>query len=68
MTIGTFEIRRAHPSDADDIARAHGDSIRSIGPRFYSPTVVADWGEGLTRDLSGRPIGCVFMRKILAVP
>jgi putative acetyltransferase len=46
-----FETRRANPSDADDIALAHRDSIRSIGPRFYPPTVVDDWEDGLTRDL-----------------
>ena len=46
-----FETRRADPSDADAIALAHQDSIRSIGPRFYPPSVVADWGEDLTRDL-----------------
>jgi putative acetyltransferase len=51
MKIAEFETRRAHRSDADDIARAHRDSIRSIGPRFYPPNVVDDWEEGLTGDL-----------------
>ena len=46
-----YEIRRAHPSDANNIAVAHRDSIRSVGPRFYPPNVVEDWGEGLTPDV-----------------
>jgi putative acetyltransferase len=51
MKITKFETRRAHPSDADDIALAHRDSIRSIGPTFYPPNVVDDWGEGVAGDL-----------------
>ena len=51
VTILAFETRRAIPADADAIALAHQDSIREIGPRFYPPPVVADWGEDLTRDL-----------------
>jgi putative acetyltransferase len=39
-----FEIRRAEASDAESIAAAHLDSIRSIGPRYYEPAVVQDWG------------------------
>jgi GNAT superfamily N-acetyltransferase len=46
-----FQTRRAQPSDADDIALAHRDSIRSIGCRFYPPNVVDDWEEGLTGDV-----------------
>src|SRR3990170_4305457 len=46
-----FETRRADPSDADDIALAHRDSIRSIGAQFYPPNVVDDWEEGLTGDV-----------------
>ncbi len=46
-----FETRRAHPPDADDIAEAHRDSIRSIGPRFYPRNVVGDWAEGITGDV-----------------
>jgi putative acetyltransferase len=43
-----FETRRADPADAEAIALAHVDSIRSIGPRFYPPNVVDDWAAGLT--------------------
>lgn len=46
-----FETRRAHPGDAEAIASAHIDSIRSIGPAFYSPDVVEAWSAGLTPDI-----------------
>lgn len=46
-----FEIRRANASDANDIAAAHLDSIRSIGALFYPAEVVNEWGAGLTGDL-----------------
>jgi putative acetyltransferase len=46
-----LETRRANRSDAGNIALAHRDSIRSIGPGFYPPNVVDDWSEGLTGDL-----------------
>ncbi|PYR28849.1 MAG: hypothetical protein DMF92_13215 [Acidobacteria bacterium] len=29
----------------------HCDSIRSVGPQFYPPSVVEDWEEGLTPDI-----------------
>jgi ribosomal protein S18 acetylase RimI-like enzyme len=51
MTIGGFETRRARPSDGPAIAVSHRDSIASIGPDYYPPHVVEDWGEGLTSDL-----------------
>ena len=51
MSSAEFETRRARPSDVDDIAAAHRDSIRSIGPRFYPPDVVDDWGAGLTGEV-----------------
>jgi len=51
MTIVEYKTRQAHPPDADDIAVAHRDSIRSIGPRFYPPNVVDDWEEGLTGEV-----------------
>jgi putative acetyltransferase len=47
----TFETRRAHPSDAEYIAAAHLDSIRTLGPLFYPPQVVNDWASGLTADV-----------------
>jgi putative acetyltransferase len=46
-----FEIRRAEPSDVDEIALAHRDSIRSIGPAFYSPEIVAYWQEAIEGQL-----------------
>jgi putative acetyltransferase len=46
-----YSIRRAYPSDANDIAAAHRDSIRSVGPQFYPPNVVEDWEEGLMPDI-----------------
>src|SRR5687767_4598600 len=46
MTSGN--IRRALPADAEAIAEAHRDSIRSIGPQFYPPNVVDDWADGLS--------------------
>ena len=49
--MGTFEIRRAEPSDVDEIALAHRDSIQSIGPAFYSPEVVEYWQEAITGEL-----------------
>ena len=46
-----FATRRAGPSDAEQIAIAHRDSIRTIGPLFYPPNVVDDWARDLTADL-----------------
>jgi putative acetyltransferase len=46
-----FEVRRAGPADADDIAAAHIDSIRSIGPRFYDAGTVRGWHGHLTSAL-----------------
>jgi GNAT superfamily N-acetyltransferase len=46
-----FDTRRADASDAEGIAMAHRDSIRSIGPRFYSDHIVDAWAEGLTGEL-----------------
>ena len=48
---GAFEIRRAEPSDVDEIALAHRDSIQSIGPAFYSPDVVEYWQEAIAGEL-----------------
>jgi GNAT superfamily N-acetyltransferase len=48
MSFGDIQCRRAGVSDAEAIALAHADSIRTIGPSFYSSEVVAAWGAGLT--------------------
>ena len=47
----TFEVRRAERADVDDIAAAHLDSIRSIGPRYYDASTVSDWGARVRGDL-----------------
>jgi putative acetyltransferase len=46
-----FNVRPAELADVHGIAAAHLDSIRSIGTRYYSPEVVADWGARLTGEL-----------------
>jgi putative acetyltransferase len=51
MAIGAIETRKAHPDDAGAILAAHLDSIRSIGPHFYSPDVVEAWSAGLTPNV-----------------
>jgi ribosomal protein S18 acetylase RimI-like enzyme len=51
MKTGDFDTRQAEAADAGDIAEAHRDSIRSIGPRYYPPTVVDDWCAGLSGDV-----------------
>jgi putative acetyltransferase len=51
MTPSEVQTRRAHPRDAEAIALAHLDSIRSIGPAFYPPEVVQAWGADLTPDI-----------------
>ena len=51
MTPAEVQTRRAHPKDAEAIALAHIDSIRSIGPKFYPPDVVEAWGSNLTPDI-----------------
>ncbi len=43
-----FEIRRAGPHDVPDIAEAHRDSIRAIGPRYYDEAVVSAWVGGVS--------------------
>lgn len=51
MTIEVTETRQAIPGDAGAILAAHLDSIRSIGPDFYSPEIVEAWSEGLTPEV-----------------
>ena len=43
MNALVIATRLATPADADGIAAAHLDSIRSIGARYYSPEIIADW-------------------------
>jgi putative acetyltransferase len=51
MTVGLIQIRRGHPTDAETIASAHLDSIRSIGPAFYPPNMIDAWSAGVTPEL-----------------
>lgn len=51
MSPDEIAFRRADPADAEDIAAAHTDSIRSIGPAFYPPDIVEAWGARLTPDI-----------------
>ena len=51
MAAADYILRRANRSDADGILSAHRDSIRVIGPLFYPPDIVDDWGGPLTGDL-----------------
>ena len=51
MASDGFQTRRANAKDAEAIAWAHVDSIRSIGPAFYPPEVVETWGSGLAPDI-----------------
>jgi putative acetyltransferase len=46
-----IQTRRAKPDDAEAIAAAHLDSIRSIGPAYYPAAVIEAWGAGLTSDI-----------------
>jgi ribosomal protein S18 acetylase RimI-like enzyme len=51
MSSAEFATRLAGPADADAIAIAHRDSIRTLGPGFYGPRIVDDWAEGLDANL-----------------
>ncbi len=51
MENAEYQMREATASDADDIGEAHLDSIRSLGPAYYPPTVVDDWAAGLTGEV-----------------
>jgi GNAT superfamily N-acetyltransferase len=52
--IADLAIRQADLSDADGIADAHRDSIRSIGHAFYPPADVEAWKDGLAGGLYRR--------------
>jgi putative acetyltransferase len=56
------EIRRAEAADADDMADAHRDSIRSLGAAHYSPDLVEAWQEGVSGELyvAAMDLGEVF--------
>lgn len=54
VSLGDVQVRLAGAADAEAIALAHADSIRSIGPGFYSPEVIQAWGSGLTPDIYRR--------------
>lgn len=49
--MAAYEIRRAEPSDVNEIALAHRDSIQSIGSTYYSDDVVAWWQEAIEGQL-----------------
>jgi len=49
--INNFTVRRADVADVDEIAAAHLDSIRSIGPLYYDSAVVSDWGARVSGEL-----------------
>jgi len=46
-----FIVRRAGPADAETIASAHLDSIHAIGPLYYAPEIVGEWGARVSRFL-----------------
>lgn len=46
-----LEMRRATPADAPAMAVAHLDSIRSIGPAFYSRELVDAWAASVTPEM-----------------
>jgi GNAT superfamily N-acetyltransferase len=52
-----FEVRPATSSDAEAIAAAHLDSIRSIGAQFYTPEIVDDWAARVSAGLYVRAMG-----------
>jgi GNAT superfamily N-acetyltransferase len=49
--MGAYEIRRAEPSDVNEIALAHRDSIQSIGPSYYPEEIVMYWQEAIEGQL-----------------
>jgi len=55
--MAAVELRRATEQDAAAMALAHLDSIRAIGPSYYSHELVEAWAEGLTVDVYTRAMG-----------
>jgi putative acetyltransferase len=51
LTPVVFQTRRAGRLDAPAMASAHLDSIRALGPAFYSPDVVETWASGIAPDM-----------------
>ncbi len=49
--MGAYEIRRAEPSDVNEIALAHRDSIQSIGVSYYPEEIVRYWQEAIQGQL-----------------
>jgi GNAT superfamily N-acetyltransferase len=49
--MGAYEIRRAEPSDVNEIALAHRDSIQSMGPSYYPEEIVGYWQEAIDGQL-----------------
>jgi putative acetyltransferase len=45
------DMRRATPADAPAMAVAHTDSIRTLGPAFYSAELVDVWAAAVTPDM-----------------
>lgn len=50
-TFADLVIRRAESSDAEAIAEAHRDSIRSLGSAFYPPADVEAWQQNVAGDV-----------------
>jgi len=49
--VSDVRIRRATSADAQGIALAHLDSIRSLGPPYYPAETVEAWSAGLCPDI-----------------
>jgi putative acetyltransferase len=62
-------MRRAAPSDAEAMAGAHLDSIRSLGPAFYSAELVEAWGAAVSPGMYVRAMagGEVFFVALASV-
>ena len=51
LTPVVFRTRRAGRLDAPAMASAHVDSIRTLGPAFYSPDVVETWASAVAPEI-----------------